>query len=507
MLTLLPTARVRNKLIDLYWEHFEHCARILHKPNFILQNQQYNRGSLDSTQVECFVPALLGVICVASSLNTYPECDQPQLHGYQNRVGAVPLLNNWYELIIARDGATMAAIQVKLLAMQIQKYQNIDAADLWAASAQLMRHAMTQRLHKMNPPTMSNYEDELRRALWLTILEQDLALAISCEMPPMCPPYTLRPTSNCDDHELSETSTMRPPMYPVEKWTDGLCLHILGTTFNRRLEAYRHRFLPRSPTHYAKTLEYARSLELILRQLPPLFRLDHVADTAANTPGRLMAQMDLDIMLRRPLIATYAPYARCLLSNYAYREATIPWVHCHLVLMCFQDLFDPQYPGIDVPRPIGYWDFFYTAYRFDVVQSLDSMLFEAKYLKESKRSSSGTRNDAPPRTIEASASKLMRWDFSGIMKAVEDTLNPMTRRIGLSGGDLRSIVRYTMLCDSLKAPVGEDVEPYIVDGMKELVAALRQRLEGQGYTIASDITQPPSSSDNSGWLATFLSVR
>lgn len=496
----LPSLEVREKLIELYFENFHHCARIINKSAFNSQYAFFKEGVFFRLEFRYFVPTLLGILSVASTLNTFPECEVQQKQEQKNGGCVSQLIGEWFNLIVEQDGLTVAALRVRLLGLQSKRYRTTDLGSLWPSSAPLVRQAMILGLHKESQCTVNDQEAEFRRCLWLTILEFDLAAAIACEMPPICPTYDLRYPLAANDDEIHDGSVDGSIQRPPDQWTDGLCQNIIAKSFNLRLEAYKHRFLPKSPSHYAKSLKYARSLEMALRNLPSLFRLDHLANSGVS---RLMAQMDLDILLRRSITATYAPYARAMPKNDAFQEARINWVQSHLVLICFQDLFDPQYPSIDVPHPTGYWDFFWTTYHAETIQSLEAMLLEGQHLQKCEQISTGYTGPRTQNEVLDSPVKKMRWDIDGIMKSVEDTLEPMTRRLKQSGGDLRELARYGVLHDCLRSPSSGNADQRITEGLGGLISTLQSRLNPE---LVENDPLPATPSDSTAWLWTYLEL-
>jgi hypothetical protein len=509
MLRLLPEQRVCEKLVVLYFENFEHCARILHRPTFLEQTRSFCNNQLDKSQSYFYIPKLMGVLSIAASLNTLPECDMPTLHGRVDGVGAVQLVEIWFRNLSTREQNSVGAIQVRLLSMQSQKIRDEDPAKLWAASGQVLRQGMLAGLHKKPPSGMHGIDAQVRCWLWLTILEQDLALSIMCEMPPSCSIISAQPPLNVNDDDLDQDSHANVRVYSDKEWTDSLCQCVLVQSFTARLRAYGLHFKSEGRTSYSEVMEHARYLEQVLRELPVPFKLDQ-----NNPPGRLMAQMEIDITLRRPLIALYAPFAEAMPTGDVYKDARIAWVQSNLVLLCFQDLFDPKYPVIDVPRPEGYWDFYYTVYKSDVIKGLQSELLELQRMKISRPSSADLRTSIGLQSHAArSHTRTLGWTVDGMTKSVEDTLDPLVRRVGREGADFKDVVLWTIVFDSLCVRDCDDLHAYVRLGLNQLIKVLRSRLIREGYNIqakmgvswyANESLSIQNGRSDLQWLSDFL---
>lgn len=137
----------------------------------------------------------------------------------------------------------------------------------------------------------------------------------------------------------------------------------------------------------------------------------------------------------------------------------------------YQDLFDPRYSEIDVPRPRGYWDFFYTCYRQELGQAILGLCLEISKCGSSAQGNGSTcASVVPP---PANPNEGVR-----LIESVKDTLEPMTRRLPFRGSNVPDIVYYNVLLASLQpAGSGHHREGNIGTRLQELAHECRAELE------------------------------
>ncbi|KAK5101260.1 hypothetical protein LTS08_004867 [Lithohypha guttulata] len=477
---LLPPVNTCHALTEIYFNYFEHCTRILHRGTTnTLFRAYFNKSILQERRALC-VPTLLAVVSIASSLGTFPECDVPAVHGRVDGIGAYHLLRNHLEILSTKEWLETSILQIALLTLKFHKSSVLTDLEKWQWTGQILRRAMAAGLHKAEYADVDVFESEVKRRMWLTLLELDLTFAIASNMPANCPVWVGALPVNVDDGQLYPGQKQRPRGHGLELWTDGLCQHVLAQSFNDRLTAYQA-VSSGIMAPYDIVLKHTRHLEQVTHDVPVAFRLDREQDEAANTPHRLMAKMELDFFLRRPLNACYAPYAAEMPQDDKYKEARIPWVQGCTISICFQDLFDPKFPTLDLPEPRGLWDYYHNVYKWDVGQYMLANCLELQRLRH--LNTDGT--DVPSPVFRGHALrtsvKVMGWTIEGILKSLEDTIDPLSRRIGRHGSDLRDVVKWTAVVGPLRMNVNGSRLRSITNELQNLTTQLKSRAVCEGH--------------------------
>lgn len=500
---ILPSPHACHLLIGHYFDYFEDCSRVLHRATAWSQFRSYLADPSTVDRSTC-VPQLLAVVSIASSLGIFPECECPVLHGQETGIGAYQLLRNYLDLLTTRQWSHSTSIQLATLTLKFHKSCSLNDLEVWSWAGQVSRRAMTAGIHLHDDMERDDiYETEIRRRLWQTILECELTFSIACNMPYSSLLWHGPPPLNVDDAQLFSGMTVLPLNKDSEEWTNGLCQHVLAQSFNDRVAAY-NQVSSAAISPYNTILRHTRHLEQIIHDLPTCFRMAPSADEAADTPYRLMAKMTFDFLVRRPLNACYAPYAQEMPSDDRFKQARIPWIQGCTIGICFQDLFDPLYPTIDLPEPRGLWDYFYNVYGWDLDQFMLASCLELQRLQ----ALDNEQPDIPSPIFQGHALraplKVMGWSRESMIKSLEDTIGPMSRRLGRHGAMLEDVVKWITIIGSLR--IGPTCSRWIAikNELQSLVAALRGRFLINTTDVSMNDRHATEKMSDLLWLQQFL---
>lgn len=504
---LLPDPTTCTTLAQLYFEYFENCLRILHRGTSWTQFRAFINGSLLPDRRQICLPLLLAALSIAASLGIIPACESTSLHGDRRGVGAYHLLRNYLNLLPAGSWKELSTIQLALLTLRYHKSSPLTVSDQWHWTGQVVRRMIGAGMHLLHSSQTHSFETELHRRLWLTGLEFDLAAAAASDMPASCPMWQGSFPLNIDDSNLWPGMSEMPQDKPVDTWTQSLCQHVLAQSFNARLSAY-NLVASSALAPYDTVLEQARLVEQHIRDVPTPLRLGlalSTDDEASDTPARLMAQMEFDFLLRRPLTACYTPYAAIMSPDDRYKEARIMWVQNATFSMCFQDLFDPKYPTIELAEPRGLWDYYYNVYWFDVERYFLANCLELQRLRSVRGDMSDVSSPAFQAHTLRSPVKVLGWNIEGITKSLEDTIDPMARRLGRHGSDFPSVVKWTATIGSLRGSPSCSSSQAIKNELQTLVHFLRGRNVGvQARIGVTDLDTAKESTRALRWLQKSL---
>lgn len=482
----LPPFEVCEKLAILYFDNLEHCFRILHWPEFRNQLRIYFADGEHACRFG-FIPQLIGVLSAAVGLGTHKECEAAASCSAIKPPEALRLMENFLQELPHGERYRLPALQVRMLVL-ICKWLNLGSIDhLFRLSGELLRDALIMRMNQdpSTLPGISVFEGEIRRRNWMTIIEVDLMLSLLCKMPSMIPPYTSKPPRNINDEELFEGMQILPASRPIEEWTDGLCQHLLAQSFQLRVTACL-RIENMSHVKVEDVLPYTRRLEKFLQELPPPLRFNYLGDEASKTPSRLMARMELDISIRRPLMYLYL---RCVLSlgvHGVQREIRAGYLQSCLMIVNYQDLFDPLYSELDVPRPHGYWDFFYSTYSQELGQAILGICLEINHLSAADRESHVS-------ATSGSSTRGHLYTQEVLINALVDTLEPMKRRLPYRASKLMDIVYYEIMLVSLTPELSEkDKEEMMIQRLQILISDCRAELD---RALVQNVATPDQESD------------
>ncbi|RMZ90457.1 hypothetical protein DV736_g2305, partial [Chaetothyriales sp. CBS 134916] len=470
---LIPSLQVCQKLTETYFDNLEHCFRILHQPTFVGQLADY---FTQPSQASDFLPQLVGVLSIAAILGIDQDCiDVGAVSDGRLIRASVSFIEDYIRSLSYKKRNTIAAFQTRSLLMLLQCMRLDRQSELWELTGSILRQALvmgmdrdpSERIEACTP-----FEAELRRRLWMSVVEMDMMMSILCNMPCLIPDFTCRAPKNLDDLELLSEGLDALPSRPFDEWTDGLCQCFLANSIKQRLHGCRD--LQSSPDpNYDHLLSHTRLLEQVLQNLPSPLRFNSPSDQAGKSSARLMARMEVDITIRRPLMHLYTPFAYANDERDAFSEARAGFLQSCLMVTNYQDLFDPKFSELYVDRPTGYWDFFFNVYRHEINQSILGLCLEIKRLANAtdivqvtNRSPAGWRGPSYTRP--------------SLVHAVNSILEPMTRRIAHAGADMKDLAYLTIVFVSSRLP--KPTDGAIIESLDDLVAACRLQLEKERLT-------------------------
>jgi hypothetical protein len=96
-------------------------------------------------------------------------------------------VETWLDRQTGRQQLTLAILRTRAMLILTQQVRSVRADEVWKATGTLLRSAMTAGLHRdpLEFPEIPIFEGELRRRLWMTIVEMDLGASLTHGMPIM----------------------------------------------------------------------------------------------------------------------------------------------------------------------------------------------------------------------------------------------------------------------------------------------------------------------------------
>jgi len=435
-----------------------------------------------------FLPQLVGALAIGTLLGTHEECKEASTYSLIKHSSAVKYMEDFSLGLKGVQRYQLPALQVKMLSVMCRWLGSDPLVDLFGLSGEIIRDALVMRMDQdpATLPGVSIYEGELRRRSWMTIMEVDLMLSELCRLPCMVPPYTCRPPRNINDDEIYEGVEVLPPSRPTEAWTDGLCQYVLAKSFPHRLAACKKM---ESATQFTleELLEDTRYMEKELQNLPPPLRFTYMGDERSKTSPRLMARMELDISIRRPLMYLYSCFTSAFNAEDIPQEARAGFLQSYLMVTNYQDLFDPEFSELNVPQPEGYWDFFHNVYRNELGQAILGICLEIKRvgsLPQAQSESPDARASIEGRVEGTSRRSIFTGE--SLITSVKETLEPMTRRLSRSKANLKDLIYLNIVFTSvLPQEEGQTKYQQIKRNLQRLIDDCQLQLERDGLRIST----------------------
>jgi len=310
-----PDPAVTNQLVQLYFDSFESCYRILHLPSFRTEYESYMKDP--GTAKTSFVVKLLLVMSNATLLHddaTLQEEWRVKTRSW------IHVAQNWLSAPIEKDRLTVDGLQVHCLLLLARQMNCVGADLIWISAGSLMRMAIQMGLHQ-DPDHlggMTLLQKEIRRRLWYTILEMNVQTSLDSGMCPLvtADDYDTRPPSNLNDDDLDDVMQGGSPQEATSTPTRASFQCLLASSILLRLEATRIINALREEPPYDRVLHLGGELALACRNAT--VSIDHHKSVAKALWPTEFPHSCCDHFHRRFLLCLHLPYAVKAAQNPMY---------------------------------------------------------------------------------------------------------------------------------------------------------------------------------------------
>ncbi|GAB1313509.1 hypothetical protein MFIFM68171_03719 [Madurella fahalii] len=468
MADILPPRPVCDRLIQLYFAMSEGLFRIIHIPSFQQEYTDYWDGKGCN---ESFLPRLLCMVCIAARLGTDSRGLGHDRFTSVHIPTACVLVRHWLDELRRKHLAELTMLQTELLLLHALKTIHPMHQASWAELGYVVRMAMTMSLQRdpSELPGVTDFQGECRRRLWFTLVEMDLHVSLTCNLPSAVRQgeYTCEPPGNIDDADLSPIMSALPDSKPLDQLTTNQLQAYCARTLPVRMEAAVLAGQIDVLHDHTAVMEIGAKLELLLDDVRRQFPSGRDDLCLPIKERRNRAQLDLH--LRRLLMALYRPFVMGGSSNCPPQISQGYLRSCMAMLATCLDKdcnfrhtgagagaglgpdHDPRVsPGYD-----GLEGMFHSVTASEMVDTALGVCWYAKMAQETD----GVR-DAPSSSWdgnqhedgEAEAVREGRyhhsrqhnpyhpWPAQAMVNTVESALEKVTGLVGSSEGDLKDVV-------------------------------------------------------------------
>lgn len=194
------------------------------------------------------------------------------------------------------------------------------ATDGWLLSSMILHLAMRMGYHR-DPnhfPEISPFEGEMRRRIWVTILQLDLGLSLEMGLPRSATDTHIdtKQPRNLRDCDFDEDTTKLPPSRPETEWTP-----ILPLITRARLIAALGKICDvnadiKPPSHDDVVRVDALLQDVHSRAIPPLLRWETMPHPITDSPNLVVQRVSVETTYHKSRILLY----RRASINYPVRQ-------------------------------------------------------------------------------------------------------------------------------------------------------------------------------------------
>lgn len=320
--SLIPQQGTCDLLLELYVDTFESAIRILHIPSFYQGYRQYwdNPDSIsDAFLCKLLLAMAIGTLFAPASPSAGQLADMRSQalawihHGQQ-----------WlFRKIVLDAQLNLDILQVGCLLLLCRHTSPTAIGDrhIWLSEDYLVRMAMKLGLHRdphiHNLATLGT-EVEVRRRLWVTLLELSLQASLDAKLPAPLPSdggFDTELPANLSDTDLGSVATPCHPK-PRSVFTHSTMQILLAETQIIRIRILNLLYSPTTSIPYQEALKLSSELS---RACNANLRL--LQSFAPQAPGAVLPTefqiKFVDLWTRRFLLALLTPYADESSSDYS----------------------------------------------------------------------------------------------------------------------------------------------------------------------------------------------
>jgi hypothetical protein len=493
---MVPPQQVADHLLRLYLDTFETTFRILHIPTFLKQYTDYWAAGQKSESA--FIAQLLAVMAAGSCFYT-PSAEQDDRDSYQKpAMKWIMAVQSYISCTFVSPSIDFKMIQTQCLLLVARLGVAGDGDVAWASSGSLIRSAMTMGLNR-DPSrfrkAMSPFWAELRRRLWMTIVELDLKISLDRGVPPSVDldECDCDAPSNWDDNDMFEKME-HSPSESTSNTSQNFYQTILVKTLPLRYRIARKINTLKFNLSYDDALRMGEELLRSTKHASSLFD-DHAPDIdPTKAPRHRFAQSLHLFMMRKFLLALHRPFSlsvarlpKCSYSRKVCLEASLD--------MLSQMELPPSPDSIQYPHitQLGSGMF-----RDEIFHAAITVCVELSLQAQEMSQSLGPTMEG----VNSSVLMSMVQSQQGVMlQAVDRTLNDFGRRIGPSGKGCKPYFFLTLILASVKSRIkGEDPMSNVEASSKRAVRVGRTLLNGVSYADALIIADRQAGQVSPCWM-------
>ncbi|KAI1427676.1 fungal-specific transcription factor domain-containing protein [Xylaria sp. FL1777] len=304
----IPAKSVCDQALDGYLRNFEPMFRILHVPSFMREYESYWTQT-EPAQTE-FLMKLTMVVTIGAIFLTDRSIATDIKRTARNWVYAVQW---WLTGPTERDAMSIGGVQVFCLLL-LARHTNALGGTASIVTEALSKLSFTIGLH-LDPRSLASvtpFESELRRRLWLTVLELTTINSLNSTLPLLlyAGDYHVPLPSNTADCKLSQTNDPETHQGRTKHEELDCSLQILLTKSLRlRMQIVRELNDASRESAYEHAVALSNNLQAHCRELAAFFHPDGLEGQDGAVVARGFHEKFLDTYFRRLMLFVHRPFA------------------------------------------------------------------------------------------------------------------------------------------------------------------------------------------------------
>ena len=309
----LPEKNIIDVQVALYFQTWGTTYRILHEPSFWKEYHAF--WEQESTSYSRVSFAVILILIVATTKCLTPKDDVflgDTTADRQEASKLVEICDVWLSKQ-SRKRLTLSFFQTRCLALLARRANCVKLKQDWVTSGDLVRNALAAGMHRepslLASGNISEFEKEMKKRLWVTIMELELQSSIESGLQSsLSGLYFDTPApANLHDDDFSSASQEMPASRPTKHFTSASYLKVALKSLPLRIHIAQLLNNPSSDLQYSDILHYDAQIHSMLSSLPSW------DDDRSTIPAAL-----LQLQLRQYLLLLHKPFAKLAAKNKRY---------------------------------------------------------------------------------------------------------------------------------------------------------------------------------------------
>ncbi|KAI1121862.1 hypothetical protein F5Y10DRAFT_92128 [Nemania abortiva] len=341
----IPSKTICDQAIDGYLRTFEPMFRILHVPSFMSEYGNYWTGA-EPTSNE-FLMKLTMVLTIGGIFLTDRSVANEIKRTARNWVYAVQW---WLVGPTEREAMSIGGIQVFCLLLLARQTSALGGTSSIITES-LSKLSFTLGLH-VDPRfhySMTPFESELRRRLWLTVLELTAITSLNSTLPLLlyAGDYQVPLPSNMADSELGKTKDSEQPQeHNKHESLDCSLQIILAKSLRLRMQIIQELNDAGREAAYEKAIALSNSLQTHCREISAFFQADQAQQDEVPPPPGFHHKF-LDTYFRRLILFLHRPFAHQARKDHRYFLSRKICLESSLIMASHTETMDLQAGRLD----------------------------------------------------------------------------------------------------------------------------------------------------------------
>lgn len=313
MFNALPEKSYIDVQVAQYFQTWETSYRILHEPSFWKEYVEFWEQYAGRSGQAGFAVTLLLIVATTKCLGPKDDVFVGDMTADRQAASSlIDLCDSWMNRQ-PRKRLTLQFFQLQCLALLAKRVNCVKLKQDWVTSGDIFRLALAAGMHRdpslLASGRISEFEKEMKRRLWITIMEFELQSSLESGLQSSLSGLyfdTPAPSNLPDDSFATDTDEI-PASRPSNHFTAASYLVLTSKSLPLRVHLAQLLNNPSTNIQYSDVLHYDAQIHSILSALPSW------EDERSTIPSAL-----LHLQLKQYLLILHRPYATLAPNNQRY---------------------------------------------------------------------------------------------------------------------------------------------------------------------------------------------